>query len=93
LNDYFDPKLKLARLEQIENFDNFTFTKMDLADRDGIATLFSDEQFERVIHSAAQAGVRYSIENPMAYIDSNLVGMATILEGCQHNKVQHLMYA
>jgi UDP-glucuronate 4-epimerase len=66
---------------------------MDLADRDGIATLFTEEQFERVIHLAAQAGVRYSIENPMAYIDSNLVGMATILEGCQHNKVQHLVYA
>jgi UDP-glucuronate 4-epimerase len=93
LNNYYDPKLKLARLEQIEYFDNFTFIKMDLADRDGIATLFSEEQFERVIHLAAQAGVRYSIENPMAYIDSNLVGMATILEGCQHNKVQHLVYA
>jgi UDP-glucuronate 4-epimerase len=93
LNDYYDPKLKLARLEQIENFDNFTFIKMDLADRDGIATLFTEEQFERVIHLAAQAGVRYSIENPMAYIDSNLVGMATILEGCRHNKVRHLVYA
>jgi UDP-glucuronate 4-epimerase len=93
LNDYYDPKLKLARLEQIEHFDNFTFIKMDLADRDGIATLFTEKQFERVIHLAAQAGVRYSIENPMAYIDSNLVGMATILEGCRHNKVQHLVYA
>ena len=93
LNDYYDPKLKLARLEQIEHFDNFTFIKMDLADRDGIAKLFTEEQFERVIHLAAQAGVRYSIENPMAYIDSNLVGMATILEGCRHNKVQHLVYA
>jgi UDP-glucuronate 4-epimerase len=93
LNDYYDPKLKFARLEQIEHFDNFTFIKMDLADRDGIATLFTEEQFERVIHLAAQAGVRYSIENPMAYIDSNLVGMATILEGCRHNKVQHLVYA
>jgi UDP-glucuronate 4-epimerase len=93
LNDYYDPKLKLARLKQIEHFDNFTFIKMDLADRDGIATLFTEEQFERVIHLAAQAGVRYSIENPMAYIDSNLVGMATILEGCRHNKVQHLVYA
>lgn len=93
VNDYYDPKLKLARLKQLEHFDNFTFIKMDLADRDGIAKLFSDEQFDRVIHLAAQAGVRYSIENPMAYIDSNLVGMATILEGCRHNKVQHLVYA
>jgi UDP-glucuronate 4-epimerase len=93
LNDYYDPKLKLARLKQIERFDNFTFIKMDLADRDGIATLFTEEQFERVIHLAAQAGVRYSIENSIAYIDSNLVGVATILEGCQHNKLQHLVYA
>ncbi|MGO4891700.1 NAD-dependent epimerase [Flavobacterium sp. W21_SRS_FM6] len=93
VNDYYDPKLKLARLKQLEHFDNFTFIKMDLADRDGIAKLFSDEHFDRVIHLAAQAGVRYSIENPMAYIDSNLVGMATILEGCRHNNVQHLVYA
>ena len=93
LNDYYDPELKLARLRRIEHFDNFTFIKMDLADREGIAKLFADEKFERVIHLAAQAGVRYSIENPMAYIDSNLVGMATILEGCRHNKVQHLVYA
>ena len=93
LNDYYDPNLKLARLERIAHFDNFTFIKIDIADRDGIAKLFVDEKFERVIHLAAQAGVRYSIENPMAYIDSNLVGMATILEGCRHNKVQHLVYA
>ncbi|WP_158768363.1 NAD-dependent epimerase [Paraglaciecola sp. L1A13] len=93
LNDYYDPNLKLARLERIAHFDNFTFIKIDIADREGIAKLFADEKFERVIHLAAQAGVRYSIENPMAYIDSNLVGMATILEGCRHNKVQHLVYA
>ena len=66
---------------------------MDIADRDAIAKLFSDEQFDRVIHLAAQAGVRYSLENPMAYVDSNLVGMATILEGCRHNKVEHLVFA
>jgi UDP-glucuronate 4-epimerase len=93
LNDYYDPNLKLARLKRIEHLDNFSFIKLDLADRDGIANLFASEKFERVIHLAAQAGVRYSIENPMAYIDSNLVGMATILEGCRHNKVQHLVYA
>ncbi|WP_337878944.1 NAD-dependent epimerase [Rheinheimera sp.] len=100
LNDYYDPKLKLARLERIEKLlaqhnaeDNFRFIKMDLADRDGIAKLFADEQFQRVIHLAAQAGVRYSIDNPMAYVDSNLVGMMTILEGCRHNKVEHLVYA
>ncbi|MBH0019008.1 NAD-dependent epimerase [Pseudoalteromonas sp. SWXJ133] len=93
LNDYYDPALKHARLERIKHFTQFRFVKMDLADRDGIANLFEDEKFDRVIHLAAQAGVRYSIENPMAYIDSNLVGTATILEGCRHNKVQHLVYA
>ncbi|MCJ8293078.1 MAG: NAD-dependent epimerase [Colwellia sp.] len=93
LNDYYDPNLKLARLERLDKFDNFTFVKLDLADREGMETLFSEQQFDRVIHLAAQAGVRYSIENPMAYIDSNIVGFATILEGCRHNKVQHLVYA
>jgi UDP-glucuronate 4-epimerase len=93
LNDYYDPNLKLARLKRIEHFDNFTFVKMDLADREGMAKLFKDEKFERVIHLAAQAGVRYSIENPFAYIDSNIVGMTTILEGCRHNDVKHLVYA
>lgn len=93
LNDYYDPKLKLARLKRLDKFDNFTFIKLDLSNREAMALLFSDQQFDRVIHLAAQAGVRYSIKNPMAYIDSNLVGMATILEGCRHNKVQHLVYA
>ena len=93
LNDYYDPNLKQARLDRIKHFKEFTFVKMDLADRSGIANLFEKEKFDRVIHLAAQAGVRYSIENPMAYIDSNLVGFATILEGCRHNKVQHLVYA
>lgn len=93
LNEYYDPNLKLARLKRIEHFSSFRFIKMDLADRAAIAHLFETEIFDRVIHLAAQAGVRYSIENPMAYVDSNLVGMATILEGCRHNKVQHLVYA
>ena len=93
LNDYYDPNLKLARLKRLDKFDNFTFVKLDLANREGMASLFVEQQFDRVIHLAAQAGVRYSIENPMAYIDSNLVGMATILEGCRHNKVKHLVYA
>jgi len=100
LNDYYDPALKHARLQrivhQLENVNktvNFRFVKMDLADRDGIAALFAAEKFDRVIHLAAQAGVRYSIDNPMAYVDSNLVGMMTILEGCRHHKVQHLVYA
>jgi len=93
LNDYYDPSLKLARLERIEHFEYFKFIKMDISDRLAIANLFEIEKFERVIHLAAQAGVRYSIENPMAYIDSNMVGFATILEGCRHNRVQHLVYA
>jgi len=93
LNDYYDPNLKLARLKRLDKFESFTFVKLDLADREGMQALFAEEKFDRVIHLAAQAGVRYSIENPMAYIDSNLVGMATILEGCRHNKVKHLVYA
>lgn len=93
LNDYYDPNLKLARLDRLKDFNNFQFIKMDLSDRDAIANLFAREKFNRVIHLAAQAGVRYSIENPMAYVDSNLVGMATILEGCRHNNVEHLVYA
>jgi len=93
LNDYYPVPLKLDRLKRLENQSHFSFKKMDIADRDAIAKLFNDEQFDRVIHLAAQAGVRYSLENPMAYIDSNLVGMATILEGCRHNKVEHLIFA
>ena len=93
LNDYYPVQLKLDRLKRLENQSNFSFKKMDIADRDAIAKLFSDEQFDRVIHLAAQAGVRYSLENPMAYVDSNLVGMATILEGCRHNRVEHLVFA
>ena len=93
LNSYYTPKLKHARLELLKAFSNFHFVQMDLTDRADIAQLFQIEKFQRVIHLAAQAGVRYSLENPMAYIDSNLVGMATILEGCRHNDVEHLVYA
>lgn len=91
INDYYDVKLKESRVEQLES-PSFTFYKLDLADRDGMAKLFETEQFERVIHLAAQAGVRYSLENPYAYADSNLTGYLNILEGCRHNKVQHLLY-
>ncbi|MFX1712307.1 NAD-dependent epimerase [Stutzerimonas stutzeri] len=93
LNDYYDPALKEYRLAQLTPYSNFRFVKMDLADRAGIAKLFKPEQFTHVIHLAAQAGVRYSLENPFAYVDSNLVGTMTILEGCRHNPVQHLVYA
>ena len=93
LNDYYDVTLKEARLAQLQKFPNFRFVKMDVADRPGIAGLFATEKFQRAIHLAAQAGVRYSIQNPLAYIDSNVVGFANILEGCRHNKVEHLVYA
>lgn len=92
LNDYYDIALKEARLARIQH-DNFTLIKLDIADRDGVARLFATEQFDHVIHLAAQAGVRYSIENPHAYADSNLVGHLNILEGCRHHKVKHLVYA
>ncbi|MGL4221989.1 MAG: SDR family NAD(P)-dependent oxidoreductase, partial [Shewanella sp.] len=93
LNDYYDVALKLARLAPLEALSNFRFIKLDLADREGIAKLFAQQGFQRVIHLAAQAGVRYSLENPLAYADSNLVGHLTILEGCRHHKVEHLVYA
>jgi UDP-glucuronate 4-epimerase len=93
LNDYYDPTLKQARLAILQKFPNFRFVKMDVADRAGMAALFAQEKFQRVIHLAAQAGVRYSIQNPLAYIDSNVVGFANILEGCRHNNVEHLVYA
>jgi UDP-glucuronate 4-epimerase len=93
LNNYYDVSLKEARLSQLKLYPNFRFTAMDLADREGIPALFAREKFERVINLAAQAGVRYSLKNPLAYIDSNVVGFANILEGCRHNDVQHLVYA
>ncbi len=92
LNDYYDVALKEARLKRIEHPD-FRFIRLDIADRNAVADLFATEQFDRVIHLAAQAGVRYSLENPHAYADSNLVGHLNILEGCRQGKVQHLVYA
>jgi UDP-glucuronate 4-epimerase len=93
LNDYYSVSLKEARLAQLTANKNFRFVKMDLADRAGVAELFKREKFQRVINLGAQAGVRYSIQNPLAYIDSNVVGFANILEGCRHNGVEHLVYA
>ena len=93
LNDYYDVNLKLARLARLTAQRGFSFVKLDLADRSGIPALFRREKFDRVVHLGAQAGVRYSLENPLAYVDSNVVGMANILEGCRHNGVQHLVYA
>ncbi|MDJ1652724.1 NAD-dependent epimerase [Raoultella sp. Ech2A] len=92
MNDYYDVNLKQARLDLLQS-SLFSFHKVDLADRQGIAELFAEEKFNRVIHLAAQAGVRYSLENPYAYADSNLIGYLNILEGCRHHKVEHLLYA
>ena len=92
-NDYYDVSLKEARAAILDEFDQFSMVRIDLADRDSMDALFAKEKFDKVVHLAAQAGVRYSIENPHAYIDSNIVGTLHILEGCRHNKVEHLVYA
>jgi UDP-glucuronate 4-epimerase len=93
LNDYYDPNLKRARLAMLEKLPNFRIVKMDLADKGGMKVLFAREKFPRVIHLAAQAGVRYSLENPQAYIDSNVTGTLNVLEGCRHNNAEHLVFA
>ena len=93
LNDYYSPQLKFDRLKQIQNLKGFSFQKMDIVDADGINELFIENAFDRVVHLAAQAGVRYSIINPKAYIDSNITGFFNILEACRHNKIEHLVYA
>ncbi len=93
LNDYYDPALKHDRLARLSPKPGFDFVKLDVADRAGMAALFAVNKFDRVVHLAAQAGVRYSIENPHAYIDSNLVGFTNVLEGCRHHGVEHLAYA
>ena len=92
-NDYYDVTLKDARAAILGDYDGFSMARLDLADRAGMEALFAKEGFDKVIHLAAQAGVRYSIENPHSYIDSNIVGTLHILEGCRHNKVEHLTYA
>ena len=93
LNDYYAVSLKEDRLKRLTPHPKFRFVKLDVANREGVADLFTAEKFDRVIHLAAQAGVRYSLQNPHAYIDSNIVGFTNILEGCRHSKVQHLVYA
>jgi UDP-glucuronate 4-epimerase len=93
LNDYYDVNLKKARLAILQKEPNFRFEFLDLANREGMEKLFASARFDRVVHLAAQAGVRYSIQNPHAYVDSNVVGTLNVLEGCRHNAVQHLVYA
>lgn len=93
LNDYYDVSLKKARLELLKKDNNFSFYQLDLADQEGIEKLFQEHQFDIVVNLAAQAGVRYSLKNPHAYINSNIVGFTNILEGCRHSKVKHLVFA
>lgn len=93
LNDYYDVSLKYDRLAQLKDQRGFSFYQLDLSDRDGIAKLFTKYSFDVVVNLAAQAGVRYSLENPYAYVDSNLVGFLNILEGCRHSQIKHLVFA
>lgn len=93
MNDYYDVSLKQARLDRLLPHKNFKFIKLDIADQSGMKDMFAEEKFDRVVHLAAQAGVRYSLENPQAYIDANIVGFTNVLEGCRHNKVANLVYA
>jgi UDP-glucuronate 4-epimerase len=93
LNGYYDPELKGARLEILRRHPGFRFVKLDVADREGMDQLFRVEKFQRVVHLAAQAGVRYSIINPHVYVQSNITGFLHVIEGCRHNAVEHLVYA
>jgi UDP-glucuronate 4-epimerase len=93
LNDYYDVSLKQARLQRTADYEGYTDVRIDLEDREGVAAVFRKHQPQRVVNLAAQAGVRYSLENPHAYVDTNLVGFTNILEGCRHNSVEHLVYA
>ncbi len=93
INDYYDPNIKLSRLKMLEEFDAFSFTKMDIADKEAMESLFANNKFDAVINLAAQAGVRYSLENPHVYMESNIIGFLNILEGVRHNNIEHLVYA
>ncbi|MEE8455561.1 MAG: GDP-mannose 4,6-dehydratase, partial [Limibaculum sp.] len=93
LNPYYDPKLKQARLDLLSQYPDFTFEKLDLADRDGLGVLFDRHRFRHVVNLAAQAGVRHSIENPHTYAEANLIGFLNILEECRRAEVAHLVYA
>lgn len=93
VNDYYDVNLKMARLALLQESPSFSFVRMDIADREGMTDLFRKEPFDLVVHLAAQAGVRYSLVNPHAYMDSNVVGFTNVLEGCRHQRVRHLVFA
>jgi UDP-glucuronate 4-epimerase len=93
INDYYDPALKKARLAVLDEFDKFSFHKVDLAERHAVERIFAEGEFGPVVHLAAQAGVRYSLKNPYAYLDANLAGFLNVLEGCRHRKTGHLVFA
>ena len=93
LNDYYDVELKKTRLRRTLDYEGYSDVRMDLEDRDGVAATFAAQEPHRVVNLAAQAGVRYSLENPHAYVDTNLVGFVNVLEGCRHHHVEHLVYA
>src|SRR5699024_6824602 len=93
LNDYYDVSLKQARLDRLHGSENFRFVRLDLADEAGMQGLFAAERFDAVVNLAAQAGVRYSLVNPQAYVRSNLLGFTNVLEGCRHHQVGHLVFA
>ena len=93
LNDYYDPALKKARLSLLKNSDKFTFHRIDIVDKNSVDNIFKSESPEYIIHLAAQAGVRYSLQNPYAYIDSNITGFMNILEACRNNPIRHLVFA
>jgi UDP-glucuronate 4-epimerase len=93
LNAYYDPALKAARLRILQGFGKFRFAKIDITDGAAIGDLFAQERFQRVVHLAAQAGVRYSIQNPQAYVQSNIIGFLNVIEGCRHHGIEHLVYA
>lgn len=93
INDYYDTNLKLSRLKQIEDFPNFKFVRLNIAERELLSEIFFNEKFDMVVHLAAQPGVRYSLVNPYAYVESNIGGFLNVLEGCRHNQIKHLVYA
>jgi UDP-glucuronate 4-epimerase len=93
INNYYDTNLKISRLKRIEDYHNFKFVKLNIAEREPLSEIFSNEKFDMVVHLAAQAGVRYSLVNPYAYVESNINGFLNILEGCRHNNIKHLVYA
>jgi UDP-glucuronate 4-epimerase len=93
LSDYYDPSLKIARLAQLQPHSLFSFRRLDIADGKAVAGLFAAERFARIVHLAAQAGVRYSLKNPQAYVDSNVTGFLNVLEACRHNGCEHLVFA